>query len=242
MRVRCSLCGVAETPPSSKEPSKEADSFRPLLGLDHPVSCIPAATPPREAPKLPRCTAQPAQLRLPTLSWQLFILCMSPVSVLPCYGTLFRRRPWAATHPIKPLISSPAGPREETTRPSAQSLGTDRDACHTLCLVSATLCSQTAVCARPAYAQRCRTHTRTTDWETGRLERDWERWVTSASYRLNLGAVQTCRRARCCMAAPKTRGMRPQRHTSSIDHPARFSIGAVGSIREHLPVGWDGMD
>jgi hypothetical protein len=68
--------------------SKEADSFRPLLGLDHPVSKIPAATPPREAPKLPRCTAQPAQLRPHIISSQLVVLCVSVCpAVLPCLQT-----------------------------------------------------------------------------------------------------------------------------------------------------------
>lgn len=153
------LCVVSLKP---RRHPKEADSFRPLLGLDHPVSIIPAATTPREAPKLPRCTAQPAQLRLRIISWQLFVLCMK----LACRTTtMFRRRPWATTHPIKPSRSSPSRPSIETTWPSAQSLGLDRAACHSLCLSNPTLYSQTAG-VHDLHMHRCRTHT--TEWQTGR--------------------------------------------------------------------------
>lgn len=132
---------------------KGADSFRPLFGLDHPVSSIPAATPPRGPPKLPRCTAQPAQLRRRIIDWQLFILCvsLSLPAVLPC-PACFDGGPGRRPTPIKPSRFSPitagARPRKETTLPSAQFLGLDRDACHTFFLSSPTLYSQIAVCAR----------------------------------------------------------------------------------------------
>lgn len=153
---------------------KEADSFRPLLGLDHPVSSIPAATTPREAPKLPRCTAQPAQLRLRIISWQLFVLCMRVPT------TMFRRRPSAATHPLKPSRSSSSRASKETTWPSAQSLGLDRDACHTLCLSNPTLYTLTAA-VHDLHMHRCRTHT--THWQIGRLGEASDVNVVSPKFR-----------------------------------------------------------
>lgn len=85
---------------------RRADSFRPLLGLDHPVSSIPAATPPRGPPKLPRCTARPAQLRRRIIDWQLFILCVTAVLPCPaCFDGGPGQRPTAT--PIKPSRSGP---------------------------------------------------------------------------------------------------------------------------------------
>lgn len=124
---------------------------------------------------------------------------------------MFQRRLWAATHPIKPSRSSPSGPSKETTRPSAQCLGPDRDACHTLCLSNPTLYSQTAV-VHDLHMHRCRTQgTHTTDWVTGRLGEVCDVSFVSPKFRCRPELpVKRRAGARCCMTTPKTRGMRPR--------------------------------
>lgn len=112
-RVGCSLCGLTETTPSSKE----ADSFRPLVGLDHPVSSIPAATTPREPPSCPGAQpSQPSCGGAPVAgSCSSFVMyeCQSCRTVLVSTAALGDHHP----NPIEPSRSSPASPRKETTRP-----------------------------------------------------------------------------------------------------------------------------
>lgn len=96
------LCVVSLKPARHPRRPTHSDLFSASI---IPSPNIPAATPPREAPKLPRCTAQPAQLRLPTISWQLFVLCAResvPPYYLVCDGGPGRR-----PTPIKPSKSSP---------------------------------------------------------------------------------------------------------------------------------------
>ena len=162
--------------------SKEADSFRPLLGLDHPVSKIPAATPPREAPKLPRCTAQPAQLRPHIISSQLVVLCVSVCpAVLPC----LRRRPWAATTRSSPRTEYRSGPataqRRDDTADCPASWAGPRRVSHLVPVQSYVVQSDLQLCTICICTDAARN---TTDWERGVC-------VTSALYRLNLGAGPT---------------------------------------------------
>lgn len=119
---------------------------------------------------------------------------------------LLRRRPWASTIPIEPV---------QIQRCEAQGRGDmaeclvswdDPDACHSLCLSSATpamLHSQTRSRGRSAYAQMHDAY------KYGRGALKGARCVTSPSYRLNLGAGRQAEAAgaRCCMTVPKTRGI-----------------------------------
>lgn len=177
-----------------------------------------------QAAQLPSCTAQPAQLRPRIISSQLVVLCASLCpAVLPC----LRRRPWAATNRSSPrrdpVLHTPRG---ETTRPSAQSLGLDRDACHTLCLSCPTLYSQTAV-GHDLHMHRCRT-------QYDRLGEVCDVRVVSPKFRCARLPDRHAPGARCYMVTPKTRGRRLyaanryvsryQRRTSSL------LTGAIGSI------------
>lgn len=205
---------------------RRADSFRPLLGLDHPVSNIPAATSPRGAPKLPRCTAQPAQLRRRIIDWQLFILspfvraCLCP-AVLPC-PPCFDGGPGQRPTPIKPSRSGPLpspGKRRRDQVPSLLGRIETRVtpcACPVLrCTVRLSDCSMGTICIC-----RCRMHT--THWEE---QENWERCVTSASYRLNLGAVHTSCRPRSLLhdTSPRTREHATARCTVHVPSIAQLA-------------------
>lgn len=212
--ARCSLCGVAETSPSSKGGRLIQTSSRPRSSrLQHP-GCNTAQGSPQAAQV--HSPASPAALRI--ISWQLFVLCMRVTAAM------FRRRPWAATHPIKPSRSSPSRPSKETTWPSAQSLGLDRDACHTLCLSNPTLYSLTAV-VHDLHMHRCRTHT--THWQIGRLGEVCDVSIVSPKFRCRPELPDTRREgARCWRPLPRREACDRVAHICT----PRSSIGAVGSI------------
>lgn len=161
-----------------------------------------------------------------------------PVSVLPYH--LVQLVSTAALGddltPIKPSRFSPitagARPRKETTLPSAQSLGLDRDACHTSCLSSPTVvqsdCSLCTTICTCTHAE-CIRHTHWKELE------DWGREVCDVSvvspkFRRRPHKPQSS--SPCCKTPPQRREAcdRTLYSTCTIDRPARFSTGFVGLI------------
>lgn len=103
--ARCSLCGVAETPPFVQRGPTHSDLFSASI-IPSPASRLQHR--PGEPPSCPG--AQPSQPSCgrPLIRWQLFVLCVRVLTVLPpCFNGGSGRRPTRSSRP-DPVHQGPA--------------------------------------------------------------------------------------------------------------------------------------